>query len=456
MTLRALRDDDTAAMEGSEIPSWVGEYPHEGRNDADSVSGSGSLSSGVKDIGPDDTIEQTEAPRHVRRTTGPRRRVQLKADSVRDALEQRYRREGNWDDLVDLYVGRIEVVDDAGEGRALQAPRRGTLARARRRDGGARRARGSPRHRSGRRRRGLPPRGHRDLARRRMDRPRRRGGAEDRAGHEQPGQGEARRADHPLGAWRHERRRDRGALPRGHAGLRPDAPARAPAAGDQVRGRRRVGRAARVARAGSLSLEQGRRSARHPRRARRAARGPAPQRAPRRGPLREGAAHRPSTRWRPWQASSASAGPPRATRASPRCSTGRSTPPRATRSASARCCASPSWSSSGSSGRARRCPSTSSRWSSTLTTIARSTAWSAAGTRSATGSGSPARSSAARRPRRRPRRRSKRSRASPRCASPSRRAWTWRSPRGGGCTSWTRRTCGRSRSSPASASARAT
>jgi tetratricopeptide (TPR) repeat protein len=65
----------------------------------------------VKDVGPDDTVEQREPPRHVRRRTGPRKRVSLKADSVRDALEKRYRQEGNWDDLVDLYLGRIEAVD---------------------------------------------------------------------------------------------------------------------------------------------------------------------------------------------------------------------------------------------------------------------------------------------------------------------------------------------------------
>ncbi|HEX8790307.1 MAG TPA: hypothetical protein VF765_05095 [Polyangiaceae bacterium] len=39
--------------------------------------------------------------------------MELKADSVRDALEQRYRETGEWDELVDLYFGRIEVVDDA-------------------------------------------------------------------------------------------------------------------------------------------------------------------------------------------------------------------------------------------------------------------------------------------------------------------------------------------------------
>lgn len=106
MTVRALRDDQAAASEGHEIPSWSSDYPHEGQND------SNALSSGVKDIGPDDTIEQAEAPRHVRRSTGPRKRVTLKADAVRDALEQRYREEGDWEELVDLYFGRIENVDD--------------------------------------------------------------------------------------------------------------------------------------------------------------------------------------------------------------------------------------------------------------------------------------------------------------------------------------------------------
>jgi tetratricopeptide (TPR) repeat protein len=106
MTVRALLEEDTASMEGNEIPSWVSGYPREGQND------SGALSSGVKEVNPDDTVEQPEAPRHLRRNTGPRKRVELKADAVRDVLEQRYRQEGKWDDLVDLYIGRIEVVDD--------------------------------------------------------------------------------------------------------------------------------------------------------------------------------------------------------------------------------------------------------------------------------------------------------------------------------------------------------
>lgn len=101
MTVRGLRDDDTAEMEGAEIRSWVTDDPSDG------------LSSGVKELGPDDTMEQEQGPlpRLVRRNTGPRKRVELKADSVRDALEQRYRQEGQWDELVDLYMGRIEVVD---------------------------------------------------------------------------------------------------------------------------------------------------------------------------------------------------------------------------------------------------------------------------------------------------------------------------------------------------------
>jgi tetratricopeptide (TPR) repeat protein len=106
MTVRALLDEDMASTEGNEIPSWVGDYPREGQND------SNPLSSGVTTKSPDDTVEQPEAPRHLRRNTGPRQRVSLKADAVRDALEKRYRAEGQWDELVDLYVGRIEVVDD--------------------------------------------------------------------------------------------------------------------------------------------------------------------------------------------------------------------------------------------------------------------------------------------------------------------------------------------------------
>ncbi len=119
MTLRALRADDTVETEGQEIPSWGGACPREEQNDAGSLSDlrvevdSHDQPSGVKDINPDDTIQQPEAPRHVRRRTGPRKRVSLKADSVRDALEKQYRQEGDWDELVDLYMGRIEAVEPA-------------------------------------------------------------------------------------------------------------------------------------------------------------------------------------------------------------------------------------------------------------------------------------------------------------------------------------------------------
>lgn len=109
MALRVLRDDHDAAREGNLIPSRVTDYPQEDQNFSPGVS------SGVKEVNPDDTVEQREAPRHVRRASGPRKRVELKADSVRDALEKRYREAGEWDELVDLYFGRIEVVDDAAK-----------------------------------------------------------------------------------------------------------------------------------------------------------------------------------------------------------------------------------------------------------------------------------------------------------------------------------------------------
>jgi tetratricopeptide (TPR) repeat protein len=123
MNLRALRADDTTEMEGSEIPSWDVDCPRAEQNDSGSLADLreavsrdsqdlSSGSSGVKKIGPDDTVQQEEAPRHVRRRTGPRKRVELKADAVRDALEKQYCQHEQWDELVDLYFGRIEAVDD--------------------------------------------------------------------------------------------------------------------------------------------------------------------------------------------------------------------------------------------------------------------------------------------------------------------------------------------------------
>ena len=62
MTLRALRADDTVETEGQEIPSWVEACPREEQNDSGSLADlreavscdSQDLSSGVKDINPDE------------------------------------------------------------------------------------------------------------------------------------------------------------------------------------------------------------------------------------------------------------------------------------------------------------------------------------------------------------------------------------------------------------------
>src|SRR5579872_6766653 len=104
MTLRALRDDQTAEMEGTVIPSWVGEGPCEDQKF------SAALSSGVKSVSPDDTAKQPDASRQARRS-GTRRRTEPDIDGQLRELEARYRQEERWDDLVDLYVSRIELLE---------------------------------------------------------------------------------------------------------------------------------------------------------------------------------------------------------------------------------------------------------------------------------------------------------------------------------------------------------
>lgn len=108
MRLRALRDAQPAAGEGPSIPSWVGACPREERNPATT------LSSGVKVVSPDDTAQQPEGSEHarqmrqVRRSTA-RRRSEGPRDSDRELLEDTYRREKKWDDLVELYTSLLEV-----------------------------------------------------------------------------------------------------------------------------------------------------------------------------------------------------------------------------------------------------------------------------------------------------------------------------------------------------------
>jgi tetratricopeptide (TPR) repeat protein len=107
MSLQALREEDTAATGGNEIRSWDDACPPHDENFPE-----GPRSGIQKPAEPDDTILQPDAAEVVRRrSSGPRRRVTLTADVVRDALEQRFREDGKWEELVDLYLGRVEVVD---------------------------------------------------------------------------------------------------------------------------------------------------------------------------------------------------------------------------------------------------------------------------------------------------------------------------------------------------------
>jgi tetratricopeptide (TPR) repeat protein len=113
MTLRALRVEQTAKVEGAEIPSWVPDYPLEEQNV------SAALCSGVKSVSPDDTARQQEAPRHARRS-GAQRRTAPSIDAELVELEARYRAESRWDDLVNLYLSRIELLEGAPKAALLE------------------------------------------------------------------------------------------------------------------------------------------------------------------------------------------------------------------------------------------------------------------------------------------------------------------------------------------------
>ncbi len=108
MRLRALLGGDPAAGETPSIPSWGGDCPSGMRDRTGQAHGN---SSGVKQVSPDDTARQPETRLHVRdaRRSTTRRRPAADADPDQADLEDRYRAEGQWEDLVDLYASLIEV-----------------------------------------------------------------------------------------------------------------------------------------------------------------------------------------------------------------------------------------------------------------------------------------------------------------------------------------------------------
>lgn len=108
MRLRALRDGDQAAGETPSIPSWGSGCPSGARDRLGHTHGN---SSGVKQVSPDDTARQPETRLHVRdvRRSATRRRRAGDARPDEGELEDRYRAEGQWDDLVDLYTSLAEV-----------------------------------------------------------------------------------------------------------------------------------------------------------------------------------------------------------------------------------------------------------------------------------------------------------------------------------------------------------
>src|ERR1700722_11662177 len=114
MTLRALRHGNAGVTEGRAIPSWVSASPLAEHDDG------GSQSSGLKEIGPEDTLAESRAPGRSSTRTGSRKRATLQGDSAPDALEWIYRQEGDWEGLVDLYTGQIETVGTKDKGELLK------------------------------------------------------------------------------------------------------------------------------------------------------------------------------------------------------------------------------------------------------------------------------------------------------------------------------------------------
>lgn len=130
---RALLEEEHAEGEGLSIPRWGDDYPPEERKLAGTVvrplAGTvarpvdgRTLSSGVKAVNPDDTAQDIDATEHARvmrhaRRSAARSRGASESDSDRELLEDQYRREGKWDDLVDLYSSLVEVapVEDRPE-----------------------------------------------------------------------------------------------------------------------------------------------------------------------------------------------------------------------------------------------------------------------------------------------------------------------------------------------------
>lgn len=108
MKLRALRDDDASAREGSSIPSWASDCPCGERNPAEAFASG--VKSGVKSVSPDDTARQPERLRaRDGRRSATRQRGSPQRGPGQDELEDRYRADGRWDDLVELYTSLVEV-----------------------------------------------------------------------------------------------------------------------------------------------------------------------------------------------------------------------------------------------------------------------------------------------------------------------------------------------------------
>jgi len=109
MAPRANRDDDTDPTEETAIPRWIEPSP---RPLPSSRGTPTSAERPVNDHAPAkpetcrrDTTEDTPTKR---RASGPRKRVVLTTNAVREALEKRFRGTDRLDDLAEMYLGALE------------------------------------------------------------------------------------------------------------------------------------------------------------------------------------------------------------------------------------------------------------------------------------------------------------------------------------------------------------
>src|SRR5579883_1951084 len=108
MVLPAIERDLESEWGDEEHPTWAEPYPREERINP-------SMSTSADDTQEETSLGERPPMERKRRSSGPRRRIHVTTDAVRDAVEARYQEEGQWNALIELYLSRLEVAPSDGE-----------------------------------------------------------------------------------------------------------------------------------------------------------------------------------------------------------------------------------------------------------------------------------------------------------------------------------------------------